>query len=50
MAENNLVLNQEIGDVDINNSPTGVVVGIAADGTLHALALDLQSNSDNSAE
>ena len=50
IAENNLVLNQELGD-EINNSgdPSGYVAGIAADGTLHVVALDLQPKSDNSA-
>lgn len=47
IAENNLVLNRELGDENKSGDPTGFVVGIAADGTLHVLALDLQQGSDN---
>lgn len=46
IAENNLVLNRELGDKNKSGDLTGYVAGIAADGTLHAVALDLQPKSD----
>lgn len=49
--ENNLTINNNIGDFwNEDGNQSGFVIGITADGTLHPLALDLQFNSDNSAE
>lgn len=48
IVDNSLILNQNIGDQNKNGNKTGMVIGIASDGTLHLLALDLQSNSGDS--